>query len=348
MLRTVLAVFLVLTFAACGGKKASNDPPPPAPATGAPLAFVVDKIESKGLDVRAYNFSDKKIGQYAILLRYYDKAGAVVTVKPGTPFEDSFDTWSFSGRSFICEPKSWCSFSLDHLEIPAGAVKAEILASSLRALKDDTTFEDKDLFELPEHRWPGSENEPARWPEPFTAWMDPAKAKAAWQGAWSGDGFGLGDTAAWLVEGDKITFVNRKGEKHYTLTIDSPCTAGYSGGDGGWVNVYMIKDGQLITGLGDAGQKNGNKALVCGGGDTWLFDGTTCTRWQNHLKRWESGPGKCGFKQDAGKDIFFYVSSGDYESKLLIDGDTIWSEQLARDHAQKHPDLAAAKAAQKL
>jgi len=37
-----------------------------------------------------------------------------------------------------------------------------------------------------------------------------------------------------------------------------------------------------------------------------------------------------------------------YESKVPVDGGVIWSEQLARVHARKHPDLAAAKAAQKL
>jgi hypothetical protein len=37
-----------------------------------------------------------------------------------------------------------------------------------------------------------------------------------------------------------------------------------------------------------------------------------------------------------------------YESKLLVDGDVIWSEQLKMTHATKQPDLAAAKAAQGL
>jgi len=33
---------------------------------------------------------------------------------------------------------------------------------------------------------------------------------------------------------------------------------------------------------------------------------------------------------------------------VQIDGDTLWTEQLKNGHAQKHPDLAAAKTAQKL
>lgn len=350
MLRPSLC--LVVVLAACGGKK-SSAPPPPQPATGAPLAFVVDKVtpgDKGSLAVRAYNFSDKRIGQYGVLLRYYDKAGEVVTVKPGTPFEKSYDSWSFSGKRFLCEPKSWCSFDIDHLEIPAATVKAEVLAESLTALKDDIHFDDNELFQLKEHGWPGSDKEPIKWPDAFKPWGDAAKGKAAWQGAWAGDGFGLGNTAAWEVKDDAISFVDKKGPQQFRLTIDSPCTAGFAGGtNGGWQSVYTIKDGQLITGLGDAGQRDGNKALVCGFGSVWSFDGTTCTRWNDHGRRWTSEAGTCGFKQDGGKEIFFYVASNDgYESKLDIDGNTIWSTQLANDHAKKHPDLAAAKAAQKL
>src|ERR1051325_10554043 len=191
-----LSLCLVLVLAACGSKKSSSSsaPPPPQSPNGSPLAFVVDKVTPGGrhdakLAVRAYNFSDKRIGQYAVLLRYYDKAGEVLTIKPGTPFEASYDSWSFSGKRFLCEPQSWCSFDIDSLEIPAGAVKADVLAERPTALKDDIHFEDNALFEMKEHGWPGADKEPLKWPDAFKPWGDAAKGKAAWQGAWAGDGF---------------------------------------------------------------------------------------------------------------------------------------------------------------
>jgi hypothetical protein len=189
----------------------------------------------------------------------------------------------------------------------------------------------------------------------FIAQWDMAKRKAAWQGAWAGDGFSLGDTAAWEIKGDDVTFVHKKGEEKYKLSVDSPCTAGFSqkdgnGGSGGWESVYTLdKDGQLITGLGDAGSRKGDQAVVCGMGEVWVWDGKACTDWANHFGHWESKPGECGFKKDdKGADVFFYKDMSGYETKLVVDGDVIWSEQLSHAHATKHPDLAAAKAAQKL
>lgn len=192
---------------------------------------------------------------------------------------------------------------------------------------------------------------PADGPD-FAAW-DMAKRKAAWQGAWAGDGFSLGDASAWEIKGDDVTFFNKKGEQHFKLSVDSPCTAGFSAksGDGsssGWTSVYTLKGDELITGLGDAGSRKGDQAIVCGGGSVFAFDGKTCTQWDNHFDRWEKSEGDCGFaKGDKGEDIFRYKLR-DYETKLIVDGDVIWSDQLSRVHATKHPDLAAAKAAQKL
>jgi hypothetical protein len=343
---------IVIALAACGGKK-SNDPPPEKPSTGAPLAFVVDKVnagpEMKGsLDVRAYNFSDKRIGQYSILIRYTDAGGKVIKVKPGTPFEKSFDRWSFSGRSFVCEPKSWCSFAIDHLDVPATAAKAEVIADRLRALKDGTSFEEGELFKLQGEGWPGApKDEPpaAQWPAAFAAW-ERAPREKAWQGAWAGDGGSLGSKAAWQVDGDKIDYFDKKGEQHLTLELESPCSAAFKAGTSWTITTFTLKDGELVTGLGDAGSRKGDKAIVCGGGDVYSVEGTTCTRWMNHFHQWESEPGDCGFKQDGGKDVFWYKHKNDtYENKLQIDGDVIWSEQLAGSHAKKHPDLAAAKAA---
>ena len=155
---------LVLGFvavAACGGNKASNDPPPARPSTGAPIAleakrFTVGGERGGSVEVRAYNFADKKVAQYWLLFRYTDAAGAVLKVKPGTPFEKDFDFMTLSGKRFACEPKSWCSFKIDNLDVPAATAKVEVLAKSVTALKDGMTFEDQPLFKLDTMEWPGS------------------------------------------------------------------------------------------------------------------------------------------------------------------------------------------------
>lgn len=187
---------------------------------------------------------------------------------------------------------------------------------------------------------------------PDTSAWDMSKRTAAWQGAWAGDGFSLGNTAAWEIKGDDVTFVDKQGEKKYKLSIESPCTAGFSektkDGSSGWTTTYTLKGDELITGLGDAGSRKGDQAIVCGGGAVFAFDGKTCTQWDNRFGRWEKSAGDCGFaKGDKGEDIFRYKLR-DYETKLAIEGDVIWSDQLARVHAKKFPDLSAAKAEQKL
>jgi len=152
---------LVLGFvlAACGSKK-SNDPPPPQPSTGAPIAFEAKSFKAgddrKGsIDVKAYNFSDKKVGQYWLLFRYSDASGAVLKVQPGTAFEKDFDFMTLSGNRYACDPKSWCSFTIKNLNVPANTAKVEVLAKSVTALKDGARFEDKPLFEMQGMDWPG-------------------------------------------------------------------------------------------------------------------------------------------------------------------------------------------------
>jgi hypothetical protein len=150
---------LVLGFvlAACGKK--SSEPPPPQPATGAPIAFEAKSFkpgeDRKGsIDVKAYNFADKDIAQYWLLFRYHDAAGAVLKVQPGTPFEKDFDFMSLSGGRYTCSAKSWCSFTIKNLNVPANTAKIEVLARSVSAVKDGK-IEDKPLFEIPGMDWPG-------------------------------------------------------------------------------------------------------------------------------------------------------------------------------------------------
>ena len=88
-------------------------------------------------------------------MRYYDDKGNVLKVKPGTPFEKDFDFWSMSGKRYLAEPKSWTSIKVDHIEVPKGAVKAEVLANRMEAVAaDGVAFEDPPLFQLSGMSWP--------------------------------------------------------------------------------------------------------------------------------------------------------------------------------------------------
>src|SRR5688572_19130553 len=112
-----------------------------------------------------------------------------------------------------------------------------------------------------------------KMPAAFASW-DMAARHKAWQGAWAGDGGGLGNKAAWQIAGTQVTYVDSRGEKTYELAVDSPCTAkmvekAADGSSSSTTSVYTLKDGQLVTGLGDAGQKKGDTAIVCGGGDVF-------------------------------------------------------------------------------
>ena len=189
------------------------------------------------------------------------------------------------------------------------------------------------------------------FPAEFQKW-DLKGRLAAWQGAWAGEGGSLGNKAAWQITGDKMTFVDSKGEKQLTFALESPCTAKFTettadGASSSTIPTYTLKDGALITGLGSAGQKKGDTAIVCASGNVYTVDAKGCQEWGNMFDKWEAKPATCGFRKDGDKDVFFYTSFGS-ESTLIVDGDVIWSEQLRDAHAAKHPDLAAAKAAQGL
>lgn len=152
---------LVLGFvlAACGGKKASNEPPPAQPATGAPIALEAKSFKTGGdrsglVEIKAYNFSDKKLASYWLLFRYTDAAGTVLKVKPGTPFEKDHDFMTLSGNRFACEPKSWCSFKVPNLDVPDNTAKVEVLAKQVNAVVDGN-IESTPLFKLDGMDWPG-------------------------------------------------------------------------------------------------------------------------------------------------------------------------------------------------
>lgn len=90
-----------------------------------------------------------------MLLRDHDASGALLKVKPGTPFEAAFDHRGFSGQQYPCAPKSWCSFELDALDVPDKAASVEIVPSIVTAVASDNVhFDDKPLYEARMTEWP--------------------------------------------------------------------------------------------------------------------------------------------------------------------------------------------------
>jgi hypothetical protein len=171
LLRASAALALASALAGCDSSSSSSgDTPAKAPkaapsaqpANGAPVAIEVTKLTAGAkfegkLALDAYNFSDKKVAAYGLVARFFDKDGAPIKVGVGTPFEDEVAWTSMSGKKFACEPKSWCSFEMEGIEVPANATKAEAAITSVRALAaDGLNFEEPDLWKSPEGmgKWP--------------------------------------------------------------------------------------------------------------------------------------------------------------------------------------------------
>ncbi|MBA3396975.1 MAG: hypothetical protein H0T89_30375, partial [Deltaproteobacteria bacterium] len=157
------------------GSAASAGGAPTKPADGSPMHFEVTSLKpgemfKSEVGVRAYNFGDKPIAGYNVMLRYHDAKGALIAKQ--TNFgETSVFGYSFTAKEFTCEPRTWCTFTIDP-EVPAGAVKGEMIAQSLRAVNaDGMTMEAEDLFDRP-----GIGDE---WPEPTAAPTTPATSAAA-------------------------------------------------------------------------------------------------------------------------------------------------------------------------
>jgi len=156
-----VAFACVLLSAVAGCKK--NDAPP-RPANGAPVLFEVSNPKAGGdhkgsISARVYNFADETTAHYDVVIQYKDKDGKVLAVNKGTPFEQNFETWSFSGGSWMCDPKQWCDLrELDHLDVPEGAVTAAMLPTKITGTKDRVKIDDAPLWSGPE-AWPGEQ----RW-----------------------------------------------------------------------------------------------------------------------------------------------------------------------------------------
>jgi hypothetical protein len=146
----------LLLLVACS-KGSSGGPAPAKPNTGAPVAFETVSVSKDALELRGYNFSDKPLVNFQVLIRYKDANGNVLRVKLGTPFESDFDHWSFSGLAYKEKPGEWTKVKLDHLTVPSGAAKAEVLLEAAYALKSDgLSVEQTPTFRMPyATKWPG-------------------------------------------------------------------------------------------------------------------------------------------------------------------------------------------------
>ncbi|MFV8749645.1 hypothetical protein ACNOYE_03725 [Nannocystaceae bacterium ST9] len=149
--RTLVLSLVTLAPLACD-KQAKDEPPAvevlPAPTNGSPIAakFVEFTGEGeRGMNVLLYNSGDKTAASYFLLFRYYDASDKLLKVKPGTPFESDQGFTSMSGGRYKCEPKQNVKVEIDPVlaDVPAEAVRAEVLATSVQALgADGRTIED--------------------------------------------------------------------------------------------------------------------------------------------------------------------------------------------------------------
>jgi hypothetical protein len=120
-----------------------------------------------------------------------------------------------------------------------------------------------------------------------------------------------------------------------------------SGGSSSTVKHYTINKGAIVTGLGDAGSRKGPEAIACVSDRIVTLDAKgTCTQWKEDMmgNGWKPGPGTCAFVKDGDKELFSVTLDGS-ERRLVVDGDALMSEQLARTHSEKVADFAAAKTA---
>ena len=72
----------------------------------------------------------------------------------------------------------------------------------------------------------------------------------------------------------------------------------------------------------------------------------TCVSWSSMFDKWQSEAATCGFATKDGKEVFTAKVNGT-TTELLIDGDALLTEQLAKKSAVKQADWTAAKAAVK-
>lgn len=189
---------------------------------------------------------------------------------------------------------------------------------------------------------------------PFGAW-DMAARRAAFAGAHLAPGDYLGAWVAWDVQGTKVKVWDGTAEKTYDLAVKSPCEVevieASDGGSSSTTHHYTLKGGQLgqlVMGLGDAGSRKGPEAVACISNAVVTLDASGhCLQWKESMfdkGKYESQPGTCAWVKDGDKELFAATVNGS-ETRLVVDGDALLTEQLQTTHSEKMADFAAARAA---
>lgn len=190
---------------------------------------------------------------------------------------------------------------------------------------------------------------PVNPPVSFAAWDMPGRAQA-WQGAWLSQP-GAGFFVAIEVAGANVIRWDGKVENRLFFALESPCSAKFiersTAGESSSTTHFTMRAGKLLAGLGDAGSRNDNAAIVCASDVILvLAKNGICTEVTPSFGKYNSAPGKCALRRKAGVEVFTATVHGS-ELELIVDGDAIYSKQLGTTPDQGFADFAAAKAAQR-
>jgi hypothetical protein len=188
---------------------------------------------------------------------------------------------------------------------------------------------------------------PNNMPSAFTSWDLTARVDA-WQGAWLTQP-GIGFFVAIDVVGNKVTSWDGKADKTLWLQIESPCSARLieksSAGESSTTTHYTLKDGKLLSGLGDAGARRGKAAIACVSNAILVLDESgKCSEWSVGFGEYKEAVGTCALQTKGDKQQFTATVNG-MKVALTVDGDAIYSDQLGQKPDQHFGDFAAAKAA---
>lgn len=207
-------------------------------------------------------------------------------------------------------------------------------------------------------------------PDSVMQWT-PAGAEQAFVGAWKarmtlasnmgGSHSMAGDPIALDIKAETATAFDGKVEKQLSWVIESPCTARFDeeltegsmkGGTAYHELMFVLKDGKALLGDGGAGFKKGNAWVFCTGGmdsgGVYIQEDKTkpCTHWGEKFGKWEQTEGQCKWEMADGKERLT-VGTGDWATKLYVEGDLVMSEQFqdAAKLYEKVSDFATAKKA---
>jgi hypothetical protein len=152
--RSLVLASVIVTIPLGCGKDSKQEPAPvevlPAAVNGSPVSvkfveFTDGEDGERGMKIKLYNHGDKVAVAYVFRFRYFDANDQSLKVSVGTPFESDHGFTSMSGNRYKCKPEQNNTLEIDGklADVPAGAVRAEILASEVRTVASDgITIED--------------------------------------------------------------------------------------------------------------------------------------------------------------------------------------------------------------